>query len=236
MTGDVLQTREIRAEVALAMQIQVERDHVDKRQVEILGRRVVDVGKQAVGRDRLGIGIQLEQKSLDTLGAKPAHDAGGDFVAEREQQHRRMRPERAHMRHDVASDRPGHLPVVEECDMVRPRHAHHDAQAVLLGQIEELLGHRVCPDRVHAGTTHQREVFGDARWRRKVPARRVRRERAIGHAFDPKPFVTGLQEFPRDCGPQRRRVDLSGIDTPLLKSISSSRQVGELVPRGQGCH
>ena len=72
------------------MQIQVERDHVDERQVEILGRRVVDVGKQTVGRDGLGVGIQLEQKSFDSLGTEPAHDVSGDFIAEREQQHRRM--------------------------------------------------------------------------------------------------------------------------------------------------
>ena len=164
VAGDVLQTREIRAQVALPMQIHVERDHVDKRQVEILGRRVVDVGEQTVGRDRLGVVIELEQKSFDTLGAQPAHDAGGDFIAEREQQHRRMRRQRAHIRHDVAPDRAGHVPVVEERDMVRPRQAHHDAQAVLLGQIKDApVRHRVGPDRVHAGATHQREVLSDAR-------------------------------------------------------------------------
>ena len=89
------------------------------------------------------------------------------------------------------------LPVVEERDVVGPRHADHDPETVLLCQVQEpLVRHGVGAYRVHAGATHQREVFGDARGRRKVLAVLVRRERAVAHALDPEPLGTQLKEFP----------------------------------------
>ena len=90
VAGDVLQPREIRAQLRLAVQIDVERADVEEREIEKLGRRKVDVGEQAVRRRGLRVLVQVAQKALDADAAVPAHDAGRNLVAERERQHRRM--------------------------------------------------------------------------------------------------------------------------------------------------
>ena len=251
VTGDVLQARQVRAEIALAMQVHVERDQVDERQVEVLGRRIVDVREERVGRDRLGVGIQLGEKPLDALRAEPAHDGGGDLVAERQHQDGRVRRERAHMSHDVAPDGPRHMPVVEERHVVGPRHPDHDPETVLLCQVQEpLVRHGIGAYRVHASATHQLEVFGDARGRRKVVAVLVRRERAVAHALDPEPLGTQLKEFPGDrrsqqvCrsrGDRGHRCGIAGGE-PATRSVrqwwtewSSTAQADPLVGEVQGC-
>ncbi len=48
LAGDVLQPREVGAQVGLAVQVDVERADVEGVDVEILGRREVDVGEQAL--------------------------------------------------------------------------------------------------------------------------------------------------------------------------------------------
>ena len=55
LAGDVLQPREIGAQLGLAMQVDVERADVEEREIEKLGRRKVDVGEQAVRRRALGV-------------------------------------------------------------------------------------------------------------------------------------------------------------------------------------
>ena len=47
VTGDVLQTREVRAQLALAVEIDVERADVEEREIEEFGGREVHVGEQA---------------------------------------------------------------------------------------------------------------------------------------------------------------------------------------------
>ena len=50
LSCDVLQACEVRAQLGLAMQVDVERADVEERQIEKLGRRKVDVREEAVGR------------------------------------------------------------------------------------------------------------------------------------------------------------------------------------------
>ena len=54
VAGDVLQPREIRAQLRLAVQVDVERADVEEREIEKFGRRKVDVREQRVRRDGLG--------------------------------------------------------------------------------------------------------------------------------------------------------------------------------------
>ena len=49
VSSDVLQPRQVRAQLRLTVQVQVEGAHVEERQIEKFSRREVDVGEQAVG-------------------------------------------------------------------------------------------------------------------------------------------------------------------------------------------
>ena len=120
--------------------------------------------------------------------------------------------------------------------MVGPRHPDHDPETVLLRQVQEpLVGHGVGAYRVHAGATHQLEVFGDARGRRKVVAVRVGRERAVAHALDPEPLGTQLKEFPGDRRSQRSAVHLV-IEITGIGSLAASAPPGRFANSGQSGH
>ncbi len=104
VAGDVLQPRQIGAQLRLAMQVDVEGADVEEREIEKFGRRKVDVGEQAVGRRGLGVLIECAQKALDADAAVPAHDARRNLVAEREGQDRRMVGQLRDARDDVVPD------------------------------------------------------------------------------------------------------------------------------------
>ena len=85
VAGDVLQPREVGAQLGFAVQVDVERADVEEREIEKLGRRKVDVGEQAVRRRGLRVVVEVAQEALDAQPAVPADDAGRNLVAEREQ-------------------------------------------------------------------------------------------------------------------------------------------------------
>ena len=49
LAGQVLEPREVAAELRRVLQVDVERDKVDERQPQVLGARVVDVGDERAG-------------------------------------------------------------------------------------------------------------------------------------------------------------------------------------------
>ena len=216
VSGDVLQSREVRAQFGLAMQVDVEGADVEERQVEEFGRRKVDVREQAAGRRRLRVLEQVVEKVFDAHAAVPAHHPGRDFVAERKRQHCRMVPELGDLRGDLAANRPLQAAIVEKRDVLRPRHPDHDAQSVPRGFVEQIaVRRRVGADGVEAETRHQTEVFGDAGERGELVPLRIRREGAVRHTLHEEPVVPGAQKLsvrgdPR-CGRGPRVVpDLAG--------------------------
>ena len=69
----------------------------------------------------------------------------------------------------VLSNLPTEPPVVQERDVLGPRHADHDAETVACGFIEQRLGRRdVGADGIDPGPSHHREVGGQLRGRRKL--------------------------------------------------------------------
>src|SRR5262245_31589585 len=62
MTGNMLEAREVRAKLGLAMQVDVERAHVEERQVEEFGRWKIDVREERIGRDVLRVTIEATKK------------------------------------------------------------------------------------------------------------------------------------------------------------------------------
>ncbi len=65
VAGDVLQAREIRAQLRLAVQIDVEGAEVEEREIEKFGRRKIDVREEVVRRLRLRFFVQIAEEPLD---------------------------------------------------------------------------------------------------------------------------------------------------------------------------
>ena len=70
--------------------------------------------------------------------AMPADDGGGDLVAERHHQQRRVIGELADAVDDAAPHLLRGLRVVEEGDVLRPRQADHQPEAGVGGGIEDV--------------------------------------------------------------------------------------------------
>ena len=136
--GDVLQPREIGAQLGFAVQVHVERADIEERQVEEFGRRKIDVREEAVGRRGLRVFVETAQEALHAQPAVPPHDAGRDLVAEREQRDRRMAAELAHPRDRLPPDVLLQPAIVEKRDMLRPRQPDHDAKPLGRGRVEQV--------------------------------------------------------------------------------------------------
>ena len=214
VSRDVLQPRQVRAQLRLAVQVHVESTEIEERQVEKLRRRKVHVGEQALGRRALRVLIERAQVVLDAHAAVPAHDAGRDLVSQREGEERRMITELAHPAGQLSADLPPQVPVVEKRDVLRPRQPDHDLQSAPPGLVEQFASrHRVGANGIQAKAGHQPEVFSDLRRGRELVAVRVRRERPIGDAFDKKArtrlraarFGAQAQELAVGCDSSGRR-------------------------------
>ncbi len=208
VSGNVLQPREVRAQLGLAVQIHVEGEDVEEREIEEFRRRKVDVREQAVGRGRLALFVQDAEITFDALPAVPAHDTGWNFVAQREGQDRGMVAQLGHLLDDLVADPPAERAVVEERDVLRPGQPDHHAQIVTRRLVEQIAARRrVQTDRIDAEARHQAEVFGDLGYRRELIAGGIGRERPVRDALDEEPRLAEAQKFPvcRDPGCRRLR-------------------------------
>ena len=194
--GDVMQPREIRAQLRFRMQEDVEGADVEKRRLEILGRRVVDVCQQRVGRRGPGLVVQITQEALDPLASVPANHRRRNFVPQREQHRRGMCGETAH----VVADAPPNLtfvhPAIEKRHVLHPGHADDGAQAATRCLVEHRnRRRRVGAHGVGFELRDRVEVLRDARQCGKQDAVSIRRKRAVTDALDQISLFVDLQEL-----------------------------------------
>ena len=193
----VVELGDVGAERRLVVQVDVEGADVEPRQIQEVGRRVVDVGDQRVGRGGLGILVELPEEGLDATVAVPTHDAGGDLVADGREQHGGMAGHPPHLLRHPAPDLGRQPRVVEKGDVLRPRDPGDHPQVLPRRLVEHRLGRRgVGADGVDAGLAHPREVAGDGGRVRVLAAVRVRRERPVRHALDQEVPAPRRQELP----------------------------------------
>ncbi len=226
--GHVLQPPQVGAQVGFAVQVDVEGADVEAAHVEMFGRREVHVGDRRVGRHRLDVGVELAQKALDARVPVPAHDRRRDLVAHRDHQRGRMRGDAAGGGGNGLTHVARERGVVEEGDVLRPRNADHDAQAVARRQVEQRIGrHGVGAHRVEASGRHHREVAVDARKWGELLALAVGRKGAVGHPAHEEAPAVEFKELPLDA---ECRGHALGIDSqhPIL----SLRLVPQPGPQG----
>src|SRR5688500_15399123 len=96
VAGDVVQPRDVRLQVRRRLEVKIEAGEVQKRQVEVFRRRVVDVRDQrppVTGFDGV---VQASQETLDATVAVPPHYRGGYLVADRVSEDRGVSRTRIH--------------------------------------------------------------------------------------------------------------------------------------------
>jgi hypothetical protein len=226
VAGDMLQPREVGAQLRLAMQVDVERTDIEERKVEEFGGREVHVGEQRLRHRRLRVFVELVEKPFDSDPSVPAHDARRNLVAERDRQQRRMAPQLADAADELAADLALERAIVEKRHVLRPGDADHHAQPPPRRFVEEIkTRRRVRSHRVQAELGHQPEILGDTRELGELIPVGVGCERPVGDALDEEALVADTKELPVRCdvrGYQRtgfvpsRRSGLDGCSGQTL--------------------
>ena len=196
VSGDVLKPCEVRAQLVLAVEVDVERTDVEEREIEKFRRREVDVREKRFRRGFLAFVIQAAEKALHTQPPVPPDHASRNLVAEREHEHGGMASELAGLGHEIPLDLLRQPAVVQKRHVLRPRQTNNQLKAGLRGEIENLRrGWGIQADSVDPELSHQAEVFRHTRSLRKLKSPRVRDERAVSHALDEKAVVSPAEEF-----------------------------------------
>ena len=211
-----MQARQVRGETLAALEVDVERDEVEERKVQVLRRRIVDVRDEPVGvlvPDRV---VKPLEVALDLAAPEPASHRRRDLVAEPVCEQRGMPGDRAHLLADDASDVRRRVAVDQVADVLLGREPDHDAEAVALREVEELgRRHRVRdPDDVDAVRGHLREVVVDRGQVVVLAPVRVRLEGAVADPADAEPVVADAEVLPANAranGARRPSVALQPV-------------------------
>lgn len=120
--GEVLEAPEIASELFDAVQVHVEGEEIEARDLEVLGHREVGVGYQRLGVDLLDLVCERAQESPDAGRLVPADHVRRDLVPdeEGEQGPRRVAQGAGGVPH-AAPDLPSFGAGIEEAEMLRPR-------------------------------------------------------------------------------------------------------------------
>src|SRR5271170_551902 len=76
------QVRQVAAEIFFAMEIDVERNEIEKTQIEIFSGGIVRIGEERAGVELFAEVAQLGEKVADGARAVPAHDIRANLVAD----------------------------------------------------------------------------------------------------------------------------------------------------------
>src|SRR6266436_6681870 len=190
--------REVAAEILFAMQIDVERNEIEKTQIEIFRRRIVRIGKKRVGFDLLSQVVEFAKKATDRARPMPSHNIRANLVADAVS--RNSLAKLAHLC-DRLSDRVAnvahHVARVEKRHVMRPWNSNHQTKAGLARRLEHPQRRRnVEANQVGAELAHQRKIGGGALGLGVSLTARVRRERPVRNAANVKFFRTLEEVFP----------------------------------------
>src|SRR5208283_4163143 len=76
------QMRQVTAKVFLAMQIHVERNEIEKTQIEIFSGRIVGISEKRAGVELFSEVTQFGEEAADGARPVPAHDVRANLVAD----------------------------------------------------------------------------------------------------------------------------------------------------------
>ena len=199
VAGQVLEARDVAADAGGVVQVDVEREHVDERQPQVLGARVVHVGQQPAAVDLANLAAEPLEKPFHPVAAVPAHDRRRDLVSDRVAEERGVTSTALGLGGDPGCDVGGAPAVVEEGDVLLPGQAGHHPETVVQRGIEQpRWRRRVRPHRVDALRGHGGEVGIDLRAGAEPLALAVGAKGAVGDASHPQPLVADGEKLPVD--------------------------------------
>jgi len=195
---DVLEAREVGLEPVLRLEVHVEADEVEKRQPQVFGGRVVDVGDKPVGVFFLDHPVHPLEVALDRATADVARHRRGYLVAEGVAQQRRMPCDGAHLAANQRLHvRTARRPVQDVADVLLGAEPDHDSEPVSQRDVEQRAGWRRVrnPNGVDPVRRHQREVPLHQREVVVFVPVGVGSERAVGDAVDVELGVAEEEEL-----------------------------------------
>src|SRR5919197_960579 len=132
-----MESREISLETVTLLEVDVEREEVEERKIEVFRRRIVDVGDQPARIGVLDGFVKALEVALDRSPAEPPGERRLDLVAERVAKDRRMAGDAC----DLVPNDPfeiGRILAIGEISRVLlGRKSDHDLQAMILGRVEQ---------------------------------------------------------------------------------------------------
>src|SRR5260370_2611301 len=117
--------------------INVETEKIEEREFQKFSCRKIYVGNERLGVFSLCHPIKILYESLDSTATQPAHNSGGNFIADGIAKHRRVTGALPHSLADTRFNRPGSVRIIQECDVLFPGQSHHDSQVRALPRIQE---------------------------------------------------------------------------------------------------
>ena len=162
IAGQRLQPGEVGLEFFRRLEEHVEAEEIDERELQVFRGGVVDVGDQRAGIFSFGGVIKSFNEMFDAPVAVPAHDVGGDFVANGKAQQGGMAGALANPLANSLHHLVRQRSVIQKSDVLFPRQADQHPEPVLAGAIEQpARRNRVRAQRVDAGGGHLLEIPGD---------------------------------------------------------------------------
>src|SRR6266849_4240064 len=222
----VLEPRQVHAEVAALVQVDVEGENVNEREFQVFGGGEIGVGDKALGVLLLSDVIELPQKGFHFSRAMPPNDRGRDLLPHAVHQDGRVAPAGCHAFFNLAQHLFSDARLLQETDVLHPWHECDDSEVILLGLIQEgNRGNCVCQDRIDPSRAHEHKILLHVSGLRELVPLAIGREGAIGDSLDEELVVAQEQKFAFYAWPTRpanswrvRREDCAGhgcLGSPL---------------------
>ena len=216
-----MQAGEVSFKVSLRLEIHVEANQVQERQVQIFGRGIVGVAEKPLRVFCFGDPVKRLDETLHPARPVPAHDGRGDLVGDDVSEDRGMARAGADLGAYQFLDLTGNTLVVEKARALFHLQPDHDAKALPLGKVEQpARRHVVGADGVHAVGRDLGKIALDnfrVRVRAAIPGGS---KRPVGHAAHVELLLTDPNEFASHARPQ-----------PQASGASNGSEIG-----GNRCH
>ena len=194
--GGVVQPCQIGLEPLLGFEINVEANKIQKRQMKVFGRGIINVGDQAFRVFRPGGAIQPFQKAFHPAAAVPTHNRSGHFVANGVTEQGRMSGAGADFFAHHRFERTSAVAIIKETRRAFDRQTDHHPQAVALGGVQKpAWRHGVSANGVDAARRHQQEVALHRFRGGKLVPLGVGPKRAVGNASNVKLLLADENEL-----------------------------------------
>ncbi len=195
---NVLQPRQVSLQPLARLEVDIETREIEKGQVKVFRRRIVDVSNQRRRIFQLHRSIKPADELLDLAMSVPADDRRRNLVSDCIRQQRRMVGARPHPVAHPLDDLRRTLAVVQKRDVLLPRQPHHYPQPLLGRHIHQpTWWNCVNPHGIDPRFSHQRKIAQNLRLPMILRPIRLGTKGTVSHPANVEFLVADEQEFAR---------------------------------------